>query len=458
MGPAQGYTASFSFESAPSSAKSLDVDSYRVVLLYMSKGALVVDDDYEYDDDDGDGDDDDDDNNDNGNAEDCESFESDSASNDTSSSIVEHEHQEDPPILLCLHKSWGQAAPSVKPTLPFAIHIYRGDKGQAFVVGGDSVLRSRRRALVKAQGGLYSHLLSLCRQHAEQRNNPNDVYSVWTPTQHLELSEVQAWSVGSSVPVVRFLHELARAIETVGTSQEEDMALHGSSDPVKVSIRLVAASVGQLRYWIASFREGLVGRDYDLASMDDIVQGLDARQAYIVDWSVRHGLPCKELKVNESMMFPEKQSKEWRCAASVESLFNEQHLMDSFSTTRDTIHSSAKTLQRIMTQLESLNHTLTVWIHMAAASYSYLQVLDDAHGVEMPLITDTGTGSHSRPWNRRNHFNSKGNVLPLQAILTRLFAYYMPWLDQMLTRAVCIALEEPFYIAMCRVVSRFRRL
>lgn len=85
-----------------------------------------------------------------------------------------------------------------------------------------------------SQGGLYSHLLSLCRQHAEQRNNPNDIYSVWTPTQHLELSEAQAWSVGYSVHVVRFLHELARAVETVGTGQDEDMALHDSSDPVKV--------------------------------------------------------------------------------------------------------------------------------------------------------------------------------------------------------------------------------
>lgn len=85
---------------------------------------------------------------------------------------------------------------------------------------------------------------------------------------------------------------------------------------------------------------------------------------------------------------------------------------------------------------------------MAAASHGYLQVLDDAQGGEMPLITDTGTGSRSRSWHRRNHFNSKGIILPPREILTQLVAYYTPWLDQMLTRAVCIAPEEPFYIAL----------
>lgn len=131
------------------------------------------------------------------------------------------------------------------------------------------------------------------------------------------------------------------------------------------------------------------------------------------------------------------------CAESLEKL-HDGRLLDGFLVVRNIIHAQANALSHIISQLESLNQTLTEWILTAADSHGHPLKLMDMYGF-------VRNKSKRRDW-VSTWLDEKGIILPSSAVLTRILGFTVhllfpdaPVLN--LDYAVCVPGDPPFYIA-----------
>lgn len=154
-------------------------------------------------------------------------------------------------------------------------------------------------------------------------------------------------------------------------------------------------------------------QDMDLTRLDNLVQALDSRQRYIVDWAQRHIIDTGKGVISSSLPH-EQQAKMKSCAVAKEKL-NKGRLLDAFTAIRNRIHTAANLLPPIIfTQLPSLEQRLDRWVLAAVDSHGYTQPLQIRSNLDL-------CREHHRPLHGAMRFvNQMGAIIPSWAYFTRL--------------------------------------
>lgn len=263
-----------------------------------------------------------------------------------------------------------------------------------------------------------THLLPLCWAHAND-SWAGRPYQFYSPESH-----------PTAIMLIKLLENLADHVGILDESlqegfgpvwfstHEDDKSYYNNRgqlvrhypDAVEQGIHLALWTRFAVHEWL---EYAVDDQDMDLARLDDLVQALDSRQSYIIDWVQRH-IDTGEAVISKRLPH-EQQAKMKSCAVAKEKL-NKGRLLDAFTAVRDRIHTAANVLPPIFTQLPSLEQRLDTWVLAAIDSHGYTQPIQIRSNLDLRR-------EHHRPIHRAmRFFNQMGAIVPSWAYFTRLVA------------------------------------
>lgn len=146
--------------------------------------------------------------------------------------------------------------------------------------------------------GIHSHLVSLCEEHIDTFGTVPD-RSIYTASQHIRLMTDSA----PALEILGYLSTLSKDMARLETAlqdgyrpysyDEDDMPIIVVPDAADVALLTSLHIRNQVHQWLKRLH-GSSGwslpalKDADLSQLEDLVQALDARQGYIIDWASRH--------------------------------------------------------------------------------------------------------------------------------------------------------------------------